>query len=432
MSDAAPEAVAQERRSLRQVLAEHPAYARYAVCQFLSIVGWSVLSVSVGWIIADRTGDPEKIAYVGLAQFVPAVICSTWGGVVADRNDRRQVLSICYAALAVLVAALGWLFMQPSMSLSLFSPFYVLLGALGVTRAFAAPAGRSIVPSLVARRDLGRAVSFSSVLVQVGMLSGPAVAGVVYGRLEGAQAGQGAHVFSVCVVVFLVVLVMLRTLPPVKVSVLRDETGTEALARGARYVIGNKPVLGALSLDLFAVFLGGAVALFPLYGTEILHVGPEKVGLMRSMQSIGAACMALFVVVVPIQRRAGLKMFAAVFLFGVGTVVFACSTSYALSLAALFVVGAADMISVVVRSTLIQLWTPDEMRGRVSALDSVFVMASNEFGEFRAGMTAKWFGLVPAAALGGIGSCVVVMVWMWLFPSLRKTDSLEKQQTLGA
>lgn len=414
-------------RSALALLVERPRFAVYLVCRFFSMVAWQIVSVTVGWLVYERIGTRLALGLVGLVQFLPALVFAVPGGVVADRFDRRSVLTWCYVALIGVCAALAWVGLNPVLDTNV---YYALLALLGLARAFSAPAGQAIIPALVPRERLSQAVSLSAVLSQSAFLLGPALAGYLVYRFEAHRAGSGAHAFTLSAVLFVLVVALLQAVPNVRISDPDKAPGLKKVARGLEFVLANKPILGALSLDLFAVLLGGVTALLPVFAKDVLDRGPETFGLLRSAPGAGAMAMALVLLFVRVRRRAGLVMFAAVFVYGIATIVFAFSSDLRVSMAALVVIGAADMVSVVIRSTLIQLWSPDSMRGRVSAVNLVFITSSNELGEFESGITAEWLGLRRAAALGGIGTCLVVLVWMRLFPALRRTDSLDAQRAL--
>jgi MFS family permease len=375
----------------------------------------------VQWLVFDRTHDPLASGLVGFAQFAPLLLMALVGGVVADRFNRRTVIAVCHAALVLIAGVFVLVAARPQLGMG---PVYGALVLLGVTRAFTGPASQAIVPTLVPPESFNRAVAAGSVVLNLATLVGPALGGFVYEFFEHRHMPQ--HAFTVCAAVFLTAFFLLSSIPGIPAPARRREAGAAAVSEGLRYVWSNKPVLGAVSLDLFAVLLGGAVALLPFFAKDILHAGPREFGFLRGATALGAVSMALVLTVLPLRKHAGLVMFASVAVFGVATMVFGVSSHVWLSVAALFVAGAADMISVQVRHTLVQLRTPDAMRGRVSAVNMVFITASNEFGEFESGLTAKWLGPVHAVVLGGIGTCIVVVVWMLLFPSLRKFGSLEK------
>ncbi len=406
--------------SLRSLL-RNRRFTLYLAARLSLIIAAQMLSVAVGWQVYELTGQALALGVSGLALFLPGFLLALPGGHVADRYDRRRILLICHLAVALSASALATLALVGSKTLA---PIYALLVVLGAIRAFSGAASQALMPSLVDRRALERAIALGSSSWQLAMIAGPSLGGVVY-----ATTGRASVVYATCAVLaffaFLATLAMGQgARSDASVPALSRRGGWDDVLAGLRYVWSNKPIFGALSLDLFAVLLGGAVALLPIFARDLLHVGPWGLGLLRSAPSIGAAVTALGLAWWPLQRRAGVTMLAAVFLFGLATIAFGASRSFGLSLAALFAIGAFDMFSVVVRSTLIQLRTPDEMRGRVSAVNLVFIGASNELGEFESGVTAAWLGPELAVILGGIGTCVVVMIWAVLFPALRRIDKL--------
>jgi MFS family permease len=384
--------------------------------RFLLTIGIQMQSVAVGWHIYDITRRPLDLGYAGLAQFLPLVGLSLLAGHTADRFDRRRILLVCHAIIALSAAALATMAMLGTRDLV---PMYAVLFMFGAVRAFIGPAAQSLLPHIVPEEVLPRAVAWSSTIWQLAAICGPALGGIVY-----AAKGPVAVYSSTCIMALatlsLTLMMHVHTgrLEPRGLSI-------STLFAGVRYVLRTKIILGTISLDLFAVLFGGAVALLPAFARDILHTTPFGLGLLRSAPSIGAAVTAAILGAMPLGGRAGPKMLISVFVFGVATIVFARSTSVAVSVAALIVTGAADMVSVVVRSTVLQLATPNGMRGRVSAVNLIFVGASNELGEFESGLTAEWFGIQRAAALGGFLTCVVVASWALLFPSLRRIDRLE-------
>ncbi|MEN6543505.1 MFS transporter [Parvibaculum sp.] len=384
--------------------------------RFLGTLGAQIQSVAVGWQIYDLTHSATALGFVGLAQFLPMVLLILPAGDVADRIDRRLIVAVSYSLQALAIALLIAL---THMETANVWPFYLVLVLTGISRAFAGPALRSFVPLLVSKEQMPRAIALSSSSFQVAVIGGPALGGIIY--IWGPTAAYAA-----CLLFFAAVAVAFVALRTQHQQQPVDPTmGAFARAMaGVAYIRTQPIVLGAISLDLFAVLLGGATALLPIYAKDILHVGPEGLGLMRSAPAIGAVIVNFLLIWRPLHRHTGLAMFACVALFGVATIVFGLSESFALSLAALFVMGGADMVSVFVRSTLIPLATPPEKLGRVSAVDLIFISASNEFGEFESGMVAGWIGAVPAVVVGGIGTIGVVALWMWLFPALRRIDRL--------
>ncbi len=386
----------------------------FFLTRFLSAIAQQMVAVAVGWQVYDLTGDPLHLGYVGLAQFLPAFLLALPGGQVADRFDRRVILVTGLALVAASVTGLLLLALSGHPSLG---AIYALLAVTGATRAFLAPASQSLLPLLVPPEAFPRAVAWNSTSWQVAVVAGPALGGGLYVLGISAVYGVAAAALVASAAA------AARLARPLKVH-MPAEPGLEGLLAGVRYVFQRKDILGAVSLDLFAVLLGGATALLPVFARDILHVGPVGLGVLRAAPAAGAAVMAVVLAHRPLESRAGLKLFAAVAVFGVATIVFALSTSFWLSLAALVVLGGADMVSVIVRQTLVQIRTPDAMRGRVSAVNWVFIGASNELGEFESGITAAWFGTVPAVVIGGVGTLAVAGLWAWMFPALRKTDRL--------
>jgi MFS family permease len=410
---------------------QHRDFNAFQAARTLSILGMQMQSVAIGWQIYAITHRPLDLAWVGLAQFLPAVVFSLVAGHAADRFERRRILTLCNGALAALALALlavARAGSSPHSALGV-APIYATLVAVGITRAFLGPANQSILPTLVPAEHFPNAVAWGSSFWQLAMVLGPTAGGVAYAAL-----GRPEHVYALAAACLGLACALVSTVRPRAPSLTssspyrepgrrrkrKREEKHDSLLAGVRYVRNNPIVLGAMSLDLFAVLLGGATALLPVYARDILQLGPWALGVLRSAPAAGAALTAVALAVRPIERRAGAKMFAGVALFGVATIAFGLSRHFALSLAALLVVGAADMVSVFVRSALVQLATPDAMRGRVSAVNMVFIGASNELGEFESGLTAQWLGTVPAVVLGGVGTLVVVAVWAWRFPELRR------------
>lgn len=404
---------------LRTLLANRR-YTLYLVSRVSLIVSAQMLSVAVGWQVYEITGNALALGLSGLAIFVPGFVLALPGGHLADRWDRRRILLSCHIGVAAAAATLACLAMAGAKSLA---PIYAVLVVLGAIRAFSGPAGQALMPNLVDKLQLERAVALGSSCWQFAMITGPSLGGIIY-----ALTGKASVVYATCsaiaVAAFLAVLAIGHD-PSVSAPRPTGRATWGTLLAGIRYVWSDKPILGAISLDLFAVLLGGAVALLPIFARDLLRVGPWGLGLLRSAPAVGALTTALGLAWFPSRRRTGAAMFVCVFLFGVATIVFGMSRTLALSLAALLVLGAADMFSVVVRSTLIQMRTPDEMRGRVSAVNMVFIGASNELGEFESGATAAWLGPELAVVVGGLGTCIVVLLWALMFPQLRKIDRLD-------
>jgi len=376
-----------------------------------------MISVAVGWQIYALTHRPLDLGLVGLAQFAPGVLLFLVGGHTADRHSRQAILRVCYTGFALCAIALLGFSLH---GLGSVWPIYAVLIANGAIRAFNAPAGQALLPQLVKPEHFPNAVTWGSSFFQTATILGPVAGGLIYGF-----ASSPAPVYGCATVAYLIALVLLAAIRlniAAREQIEEEEVGM--ILEGLRYIWRSKLVLGCMSLDLFAVLLGGAVALLPVYAREILHAGPNGLGLLRAAPGVGAVLVAVLIAHYPLRRRAGIAMLWCVCGFGVFTIVFGLSHSLTLSFIALLLTGAFDMVSVIVRSTLVQLATPDEMRGRVSAVNMLFIGASNEFGQFESGITAQWFGAVPAVVLGGAGSIAVVALWSWLFPALRRVNRL--------
>ncbi len=390
----------------------------YQGARFFLTLGIQMQSVAVGWQVYELTHRAIDLGYVGLAQFLPAIGLSLVTGHVADRFDRRRVLLVCQlgvALTALLLLACAVFHVHDPRAI------YAILVLFGTTRAFSGPAASALLTHLVPTEAFPNAVAWSSTVWQAAAIAGPALGGVVYG----ASHGPGA-VFACSAVLSLTAFSLVAALHVRTGRMELRAASLSTLLAGVKYVFQEKVVLGTISLDLFAVLLGGAVALLPIFARDILDVGPWGLGILRSAPAFGAALMALLLAFRPLKHKAGPIMLMAVGVFGVATIVFGMSKSFWLSLAALVVVGASDMISVVIRSTLVQISTPPAMRGRVSAVNLVFVGASNELGEFESGITAAWLGAARAVVLGGIATCGVVAIWAQAFPALRRIDRLDE------
>jgi MFS family permease len=387
----------------------------YLGARFLSEAAALALSVAVGWTIYKASGAPLALGIVGLVQFVPMVLLTLPAGELCDRISPRPVLAAGLALQAL--CAIGFLVRAMSPSPALW-PFYVIVLALGVARAFADPAAQALLPFLVPDERLPLAIAWGSSAWQVAVIAGPALGG-------GAYVLGPAVAYGFCCAAYFAAMLSVATLGGRRVAVVESAPLKDRIARvikGITFVWSRPIVLGAISLDLFAVLLGGATTLLPVYARDILHVGPAGLGGLRSAPAIGACLIALIQARHPPQRRAGPQLFAAVAIFGVATLIFAFSTSFALSLTALFVLGASDMVSVNIRSSLVQLATPDAMRGRVAAVTMLFIGASSELGAFESGVAAALFGTMPAVALGGLGTLAVAAIWLKTFPALRQID----------
>ena len=384
--------------------------------RFLSTVAMQVQSVAIGWQIYDIERTPLSLGLVGLCEFIPMFLLTLPAGEIADRFDQRRVLAFAQALLGI-CSGLFLLFslLYPRDAL----PFYGVLVLFGAARGFSGPSSQSLLAFLVPPERLAKSIALSSSAFTVAVIAGPALGGFLY-------ALGPIATYSISFLGFMSAAALTTTFGGRRFdrSTVAGVSRLERVIEGIRFVRDRPIVLGAISLDLFAVLLGGAVALLPIFARDILHVGPAGLGILRSAPAVGAALMAFTLSRWPIERRSGSRMFAAVAIFGVATIVFGLSHNFYLSLAALFVTGASDMVSVNVRQSLINFATPDPMRGRVGAVSMLFIGASNELGEFESGITASWFGTIPAVILGGIGTLGVVAVWMWLFPPLRTVDRL--------
>lgn len=402
-------------------------YALYLVSRGTSIVGYQILSVVVGWHVFSLTGRALDLGYVGLAQFVPAIALSLVTGQVADRLDRRRILIVCFGVELVAAAALFAL-TTTQIAHGRLLPIYALLVVFGAARAFSGPAAQALSPNLVPRELLPRAVAWSSTVWQLSTIVGPALGGFLYGSV----GPKSALLASMVLVAMAAVAVgLLRSGGRAAPTVAPPTEGkVRELFAGLAYVFRERAILGTISLDLFAVLLGGAVALLPMFAAR-LSVGPLGLGLLRSAPALGASVTAIVLGFFPLRRHAGRRMLLAVGLFGLCTIGFGLSKNFVVSLVCLVILGAADMVSVVVRRTLLQVRVPDAMRGRVYAVGDVFVGASNELGEFESGLTAAWLGPELAVIVGGVGTCIVVVLWALFFPDLRKIDRLSDDPEKG-
>jgi MFS family permease len=405
--------------TVRDLLAE-TAFVRFQLVRLASVVSIQVLSVVVGYQTWERTEDPSALGWIGGAQFLPMLALIFVSGEVADRFNRKTILQLCHVGIAGVAGALIAWSRTPGTEL-LGSPMagaYLALFVFGSLRAFAGPAGQALVPSLVPVKLYPRAVAVSATTFQVAIVTGPALGGLLYGAF-GAEVAYGLA----AALQLLAAAVLFSVRPPLEPRRIAEGRMIDRLLGGLRYVKERPIILGAISLDLFAVLLGGAVALMPIYARDILDVGAEGLGVLRSAPAIGAGVVAVFLGVRPLGKRAGPILFFCVGLFGAATIVFGLSTNLLLSIAALVVLGAADMVSVVVRQVVVQGTTPPEMRGRVAAVNLLFISASNELGELESGFLAGAIGPVEAVVLGGVLSIVVTVLWAFLFPSLRRFGS---------
>jgi len=401
----------------------------YQMARVSVIIGAEAQALAVGWQVYQITHRAISLGYTGLALFLPGLLFILPSGHVADRYDRRAVILVCYSLQMLCTTALFWFAWRGSHNIG---PIYCTLALIGTGRSFSGPASSAFVPHLVPKEHFVNAVTWGSTFFQIANIAGPAIGGVLFtlplpGTLHG---GPAVYLFTLITLATYLGLVSRISARPGRME--KRATSMHVVLAGFRYVWRRKILLGSISLDLFAVLLGGSVALLPIFAQDILRAGPRGLGILRAAPAIGALIVSVGMAFRPIRRRAGRKMLVCVALFGFATVGFGLSRSIPLSALALMLVGAADMVSVVIRSSLLQLATPPEMRGRVSAVNSLFLGASNELGEFESGLTAQWWGAVRAVVIGGIGSVAVTGLWSIWFPSLRRADTLNADSLLAA
>ncbi len=398
----------------------YPAFLKFQAARFFIVVATEMQAVAVGWQVYEITKRPLDLGLVGLAQFLPGIVLFLVSGHVADRFNRRNLLILCDVGFATCFALLLAITLRGFVSIA---AVFAVLVLLGVVRSFNGPVSRAMLPHLVPPEHFAGSVAWASSIFQAATILGPILGGLIYAFARGPVAGYVCAVLAAAVAI-----VLTLQLPAQEKERVRPAANLSSVFEGFRYIWREKLILGAISLDLFAVLLGGAVALLPVYAREILDAGPWALGMLRSAPGVGAGIMAIAIAHRPLKNRAGATMLWCVVGFGLCTVIFGVSRSFAISLLALFLVGATDMVSVIVRATLIQVKTPDEMRGRVNAVDMIFIGASNELGQFESGITAQWFGAVPAVILGGIGAIVVTGLWAWMFPQLRRVNELTMEK----
>lgn len=391
-------------------------FRHYWTSRFITSIAVQMQVVAIGWQVYELTHDPLQLGFVGLAEFLPSLILGLITGAAADRFDRRTILTICYAVEGLCATAF---FLLSWHGITVVWPMFVVLVVLGIARAFAQPAASALMPNLVPREHFGNAVAWSSLGWQIAGISGPAIGGAVLGLF-----GLNVVYISAAVGIVLSTAMMLFVRRHA-VAGAAEPVSLASLFAGFTFMRSKPIILGAISLDLAAVLLGGAVSLLPVFASDILKVGPEGLGLLRSAPAVGALVVAFLLTQYPIRRNLGQIMFFCVALWGASIVVFGLSTIFWVSLAALAVSGMADVVSVFVRQNIVQIGTPDAMRGRVGAVNSVFIGASNELGAFRAGAMASAFGAVGAVLAGGVATLVVTALWMKWFADLRKLDKPE-------
>lgn len=399
---------------MKDSLFAHQAFMRFWAARLAGTAANQILMVAIGWQMYDLTGSAWDLGLVGLLQFAPALLLVLVAGHAVDRWDRARIFALCMAGQTAIALLLAWTTSQGATSRGLLLGLSVAIGTL---KAFQLPAQQAIVPLLVPPLLLPRALAFSSAGNQGAIIVGPALGGFLY--VAGA-----ATVYASCAAFFALASVFVALVRYERIARARQAISVETLLAGVRFVWNRQVVLGAISLDLFAVLLGGATALLPMFAKDILHTGPWGLGLLRAAPAVGALTLSIALTRWPIARRAGHVLLGAVAVYGLATLVFGLSTNLLLSIVALAVSGAADMVSVIVRQSLVQLETPDEMRGRVSAVNAVFIGASNQLGEFESGVTAALLGPVGSVVLGGLGSVAIAALWVKLFPALASRDRL--------
>lgn len=403
MSDSAP-----------QLLRHHRPFLAFWLARVFTASGFQMLTVAIGWHLYQLTGNVLDLGLVGLVEFAPRMLFMLHTGHVADRYDRRKVAALCQTLQALIALALAVGSVTDNVSREL---IFILAFLLGATRSFEMPATQALLPNVVPPGLFPRAVAASASATQSATIVAPAVGGFLY-------AFGSTWVYGPTVALYLIACLLTLSLDTRQQLPQRGRANLESLLAGVRFIRSRPDIFGAISLDLFAVLLGGATALLPVFAKDILLTGAWGLGLLRSAPAVGALLMSLWLARFPVERKVGLIMFASVGVFGVATIAFGLSTSFWFSLTVLVVLGAADMISMVIRGAFVQLETPDEMRGRVSAVNGLFIGASNQLGEFESGLTAHWFGTVPAVVLGGVGTLLVTGVWMKLFPTLTHRDRM--------
>ncbi|MGE3910251.1 MAG: MFS transporter [Chloroflexota bacterium] len=402
-------------QELALAVGRYPSFALLWAGRVLSVVAFNILAVAVGWEIYSLTGDPLDLGLVGLAQFVPILLLTLMVGQVADRYDRRLVVTICRTVQGVAGVALA---LGSVAGVLESSSILMLVAVIGAARAFEDPTVTALMPGLVPREVFPRATVWYSMASQLARISGPAFGGLLYILGPGAAFITAALLYGVAAILTL----MIRKDPG---SGIKTPVTLASVFAGLVFTWRTPIILGAISLDLFVVLLGGATALLPIYARDILETGPLGLGLLRSAPAVGAVLMSAVLARIPIRSHVGTLLFGSVIVFGLATIIFGVSTSLVVSLAALAVLGAANMISVVIRLSVVQLRTPNEMRGRVSAVNSLFTGTSNQLGDFESGVTAALFGTVPAVMIGGVGTVLVALTWMRLFPDLRRVQRFD-------
>ncbi|CAN7259799.1 MFS transporter [Aquipseudomonas alcaligenes] len=396
------------------LLRHHRPFMAFWFARVCTASGFQMLTVAIGWHIYELTGNVLDLGLVGLAEFLPRVLFMLHTGHVADRYDRRHVAALCQTVQGLIAVALILGSATDNISREM---IFLLAFALGAARSFEMPATQALLPNIVPTELFPRAVAAAASAMQAATIVAPAVGGLLY-------AFGSLWVYGPVAVLYAIACCLMLSLSSRQQVLRKERASLDSLLAGIRFIRSRRDILGAISLDLFAVLLGGATALLPVFAKDILLTGPWGLGLLRSAPAVGALAMSFWLARFPIERQVGRIMFTAVGVFGVATIAFGLSTSFWFSLAVLAVLGAADMISMVIRGAFVQLHTPDEMRGRVSAVNGLFIGASNQLGEFESGVTAAWFGTVPAVVMGGVGTLLITGLWIRLFPTLANRDRL--------
>jgi MFS family permease len=394
----------------------HPPFVFYFLGRGFSEFAYQMAAVAVGWQVYALTGSAFDLGLVGLVQFIPTALLVFVAGHAADRYDRRRVVQICQLAQGLSAAYLAWGSFAGWLNIH---EIFAAVAVFGTATAFESPAAAALLPGVAPAEVLQKATALSTSAFQMATISGPALGGLVYALSPGAP-------YAVMAAFWLLAALLNGAIKLDRPVAAKEPPTFTALFAGVGFVRRNPAILGTISLDLFAVLLGGATALLPIYARDILQTGPWGLGVLRGAPAAGALLMGAVLTGHAIKRRAGMRMLQAVIVFGLATVVFALSKSLWLSIVALALMGAADMVSMVIRISLVQLATPDEMRGRVGAVNFLFINASSQLGEFESGLTAALLGAMPAAVLGGVGTIMVALLWMKLFPTLRNVQSLEQ------
>jgi MFS family permease len=396
-------------------LFRHKPFLLFLGARSFSTFSFQIATVAVGWQIYALTNSAFALGMVGLVQFIPSALLVFVTGHAADRYDRKRVVQFCQIVEGLTAAFLAW----GNYAGWLKAPeIFAALAVMGIAKAFESPAASALLPGVTPEGMLQKGTAISSAAFQITVITGPALGGIAYAVAPGVP-------YTLMAALWLVGGMLNGAIQLDRPVTLKEPPTLDAIFAGVRYVRHNPAILGTISLDMFAVLLGGATALLPIYARDILHTGPWGLGVLRAMPAVGALLMTAVLARHAIKRRMGMRMFQAVIVFGLATVVFALSRLIWVSLIALAIMGAADMVSVVIRVSLVQLGTPDEMRGRVGAVNYLFINASNQLGEFESGITAAWFGAMPAAVMGGLGTIAVALLWMKLFPALRHVERLE-------